>query len=201
MELIVVLAIIAIMAGVLLPALASYLRLYRIRGAMQQVAADISATRMRAISKNANLGVTFVVLNSSQYRTVVEDDLDPANAPQWRTIAAEDWPTVLGMPAQAGQVQLLPAGIQFDNPALCPAPPGGVVAGAGVDWGIRFTRLGAACGVVTGATCGGLPQNPPAYTKYINTTGSLFTACLWQPATNLRRWVNVSVGGRVSTQP
>jgi len=200
-ELTVVIGIIAIMAAVVVPPLAGYVKVYRIRGAAQQVAAAINATRMKAISKNANLGVTFAVLNNTQYQTVVEDDLDPANVPQWRTIAAEDWPTVLSMPAQGGTVELLPVGIQFDNPQNCPAPAGGVLAGAGIDWGIRFTRLGAGCGVVTGATCGGLPQNPPSYTKYINATGSLSTVCLWQPATNIRRWVNVTAGGRVNVQP
>ena len=76
-ELIVVLAIIAIMAAVLLPMLASYLRLYRIRGAMQQVASDISTARMRAISKNANLGVIFAVVGPDTYQIVVEDDMNP----------------------------------------------------------------------------------------------------------------------------
>src|SRR5439155_16559205 len=71
-ELITVLGIIAIMAAVLLPALASYMRLYRIRGAMQQVASDISTARMKAISRNVNLGVIFAVVGTDRYQIVVE---------------------------------------------------------------------------------------------------------------------------------
>ena len=201
-EMITVFGIIGIMAAVIGPPLAGYVRAYRVRTATQQVAAAINTTRMKAISKNANLGVTFAVLNNTQYRTVVEDDLDPASAPQWRTIAAENWPTILSMPAQVGTVELLPVGIQFDNPALCPAPAGGAVAGVATDWGLRFTRLGAGC-ALTATGCGGLPGSAPAYTSYINfsTTTSLATVCLWQPQTNIRRWVNVSTGGRVNVQP
>jgi type II secretory pathway pseudopilin PulG len=200
-ELITVFGIIFIMAGVMVPPLAGYVKAYRIRGATQQVASAINATRMKAISKNANLGVTFVTLNGTDFRVVVEDDLDPA-VPNWKTIASENWPVILTLPAQTGAVELLPSGIQFDNPANCPAPTGGVVAGAATDWGLRFTRLGAGC-ALTATGCGGLPGSAPAYTSYINfnPATSLATVCLWQPQTNIRRWVNVSTGGRVRTQP
>ena len=204
-ELIVVLAIIAIMAAVLLPMLASYLRLYRIRGAMQQVASDISTARMRAISKNANLGVIFAVVGPDTYQIVVEDDMNPgAVSPpypaHWTTIAAESWTTLQSLPAQAGPVQQLPYRIQFDSPVNCPTPSGGVAATAADTWGLRMGRLGSACGL-NAATCGGVPPAAPAFTNYIDVAGSLSTVCLWQPDTNIRRWITVSVGGRVSTQP
>jgi len=201
-ELLVVLAIIAIMAAVVGPPMAGYVRMYRVRTASQQVASAINTARMRAISKNANLGVTFAIVNNIQFIAVTEDDLNPGTAPNWRSIAAENWPNVITMPAQAGPAGLLPPGIQFDNPANCPAPAGGVVAGAATDWGLRFTRLGAGC-TLTATGCGGLPGSAPAYANYINfnTTTSLATVCLWQPQTNIRRWVNVSPGGRVRTQP
>jgi len=64
-ELITVLAIIAIMAAVILPRLSDYIRMYRIKAAMQQVAGDISSARMRAISKNVNLGVLFAVVGQA----------------------------------------------------------------------------------------------------------------------------------------
>jgi hypothetical protein len=61
-------------------------------------------------------------------------------------------------------------------------------------------RLGSSCGLNV-ATCGGVPPAAPALTNYIDVAGSLSTICLWQQDTNLRRWINISVGGRVSTQP
>lgn len=198
-ELITVMAIIVIMAAVLVPPIANWARWYRIRGATQQVAGAISAARMRAISKNVNLGVTFAVISNTEYRAVVDDDLDAQTAPNWRTIPAENWGTVLTMPDQAGPVETLPVGIQFDNPANCSGAPGPPTAAE--TWGLRFGRLGAGCGLnATG--CGGVPAGVPAYTNYVDVAGNgLATICLWQPGYNLRRWVNVSPGGRVITQP
>jgi prepilin-type N-terminal cleavage/methylation domain-containing protein len=200
-EMITVMAIIMIMAAVILPPLANYVRLYRIRAAMQQVGGSISAARMKAISKNVQLGVTFAVTGNNTYRVVVEDDQNPQTAPNWLTIGAEDWALVLPNTAQAGPIENLPQGIEFDNPANCPAPAGGVAASTADTWGLRFGRLGAGCGV-TSTGCGGVPQNVPGYTPYIDVAGTgLATVCLWQPVNNLRRWVNVSPGGRVITQP
>src|SRR5438309_3780633 len=195
-EMITVMAIIAIMAAVVIPPLAAYARVYKLRTAQQQVASDISAARMKAVSKNVNLGVTFAIVNNSQYITVVDDDQNPQAAPppaHWLTIAAEDWPTVLGMQAQAGTLQSLPAPVQFDNPANCMAPNGGVVATAADTWALRFRRLGSGCGLNV-ASCGGVPANVPAYTNYIDVAAGtgLASVCLWQPTTNLRRWVNVT---------
>jgi type II secretory pathway pseudopilin PulG len=197
-ELIIVMGIIVVMAAVILPPLASYMKMYQIRGATQQLAGDLSTSRMRAISKNVNLGVIVAVLSSNQYRIVTEDDLNLQVSPNWRSIATEDWPTVLSMPAQVGPIQSLPTGVQFDTPSNCGTAPG--PPGAATDWGLRFTRLGAACGLSV-SSCGGIPANVPAYTNYINVAGSLATVCLWQPVANLRRWVNVSTGGRVTVQP
>jgi hypothetical protein len=199
-----VFGIIAIMSAVLLPALASYVRLYRVRGAAQQVAGDLARARMKAISRNVNLGVIFAVVASDSYQIVVEDDLNPGAASppypaHWYTTASESWTTLQSLPAQAGQVQTLPYRVQFDNPANCPAPPLGVVATAANTWGLRMGRLGSACGL-NASICGGVPPSAPAFTNYI-AAGSLSTVCLWQPDTNLRLWVNISAGGRVRTQP
>jgi prepilin-type N-terminal cleavage/methylation domain-containing protein len=198
-EMITVMAIIMIMAAVILPPLANYVRLYRIRAAMQQVGGSISAARMKAISKNVQLGVTFAVTGNNTYRVVVEDDQNPQTAPDWRTIATENWATVLTMPAQTGPIETLPLGIEFDNPANCPGAPGPPVTPAET-WGLRFGRLGAGCGV-TSTGCGGAPAGVPAYTPYVDVTGSLATLCVRQTNNNLRRWLNVSTGGRVTTQP
>jgi len=198
-EMITVMAIIMIMAAVMLPPLANYVRLYRIRAATNQVAGAISAARMKAISKNANLGVTFAVIGTDSYRVVVEDDQNPQTAPNWLTIGAENWGTVLTMPAQAGPIETLPMGIVFENPVNCPGAPGPPVTPADT-WGLRFGRLGAGCGV-TSTGCGGAPAGVPAYTSFVDVTGSLATLCVRQINNNLRRWLNVSTGGRVTTQP
>src|SRR5438034_1141352 len=114
-EMITVMAIIAIMAAVVIPPLAAYARVYKLRTAQQQLASDISAAHT---------------------------------------------------------------------------------------WALRFRRLGSGCGLNV-ASCGGVPANVPAYTNYIDVAAGtgLASVCLWQPTTNLRRWVNVTTGGRVSTQP
>ena len=59
-ELLVVVAIIAIMAAISLPFIVGYLRHYKIRGASQEVAKEIQAARGKAISKNVNFGVVFL---------------------------------------------------------------------------------------------------------------------------------------------
>jgi prepilin-type N-terminal cleavage/methylation domain-containing protein len=202
-ELIVVLAIIAIMAAVILPRLSDYLRMYRIRGAMQQVAGDISTARMRAISKNVNLGVLFAIVANDRYQIVIEDDLDPAAVSppyptHWRSVAAEVWTDLQSLPAQVGPVQNLPYRIQFDSPANCTGVPGGGTAPE--TWGLRLGRLGGACGLSV-AACGGVPSGAPAFTNYIDVNATQAAICLWQPDTNMRRWVSINSGGRVQTQP
>jgi hypothetical protein len=78
LELLVVGGIIAIMAAVSIPAIASYMRNYTIRGATEQVAGDIQTARNKAIVKNVNAGVVFGIVDSNTYRFVVEDDPGPA---------------------------------------------------------------------------------------------------------------------------
>jgi prepilin-type N-terminal cleavage/methylation domain-containing protein len=197
-ELLVVIGIIVVMAAVTIPGLSRYLRTYTIRGAAQQVASSVQGARLGAISKSVNLGVIFAVLNATQYQVVTEDDQrpqaggTPLSPPTWLTIPGENWPTVTTLAGQAGPVQTLPNGVQFDNPANCPTPPG-----AANDWGIRFGRLGSAAGVKTGP--GGEPASPPAGTQYVNASAAGATVCVFQPETGLRRWVNVTTGGRVRT--
>jgi prepilin-type N-terminal cleavage/methylation domain-containing protein len=198
-ELLVVVGIIVVAGAIALPGIARYIRNYNIRGAAQQVAGGLQTARLSAISKNVNLGVIFAVLSPTTYRIVVEDDQRPGmgttalSPPSWRTLAAEDWATLLSLPGQAGPIQTLPNGIQFDDPSNCPSP-----SGSANDWGMRFSRLGNACGI---ATCAGNPASPPAGTNYVTATATAATVCLWQPQSGLRRWVSVTVGGRVQAMP
>jgi prepilin-type N-terminal cleavage/methylation domain-containing protein len=198
-ELLVVVGIIALAGAIALPQISRYIRNYNIRGAAQQVAGELQTARLRAISKNVNLGVIFAVLSPTTYQIVIEDDQRPGlgttalSPPSWRSLAAENWATLLSIPGQAGVVQSLPNGIQFDNPSNCPGSPG-----SANDWGFRFSRLGNACGV---ATCAGNPQSPPSGTSFVAVTATAATVCLWQPQNGLRRWVSVTVGGRVQAMP
>jgi type II secretory pathway pseudopilin PulG len=69
----IVVAIIAIMAAVALPAIGQYIRNYKIQGAEQQLVGELQAARSRAIMSNTNAGVSFVVVDFNSYRFVQED--------------------------------------------------------------------------------------------------------------------------------
>lgn len=182
-ELLVVVGVIAIMAAVALPAVSNYLRNYKMRAAASAIANEINTARGKAISKNVNFGVVFVVLNPTQFQYYIEDL--PSQAGARRVISDTNVIT--------GSVQELPLGIVF----------GTNCAGfdtAEVDAGFRFNRLGAWCNPTSGkADCPALTGVPgdPALVSNI-TSGAVI--CLNQPATGLKRWVKVGNGGRVMTE-
>ena len=60
-ELIVVVAIIAILLAVAAPNISRYVRNYRIRGEANDVASNLQKARNKAIMKNVNLGVSVVI--------------------------------------------------------------------------------------------------------------------------------------------
>ena len=60
-ELLIVVAIIAIMAAVALPNIGNYVRNYRVRGGGTEVASLLQSARGKAISTNTNTGVSFFV--------------------------------------------------------------------------------------------------------------------------------------------
>jgi prepilin-type N-terminal cleavage/methylation domain-containing protein len=182
-EVLVVLAIIAIMAAVALPNIAGYLRNYQIRAATEQVAAEIQTARAQAIKRNVNNGVVVVVLNATQYRIAYEDV--PGQMVQRPLTNA-----ILTDPANTtdGPIRTLPQGVQFDT-ATSPAPS---------LRGLRFSRLGAMC--QPGTT--GCPVLPGG-TSYIyqdTANGVDPTIQVVQPSTGLKRTLTVAPGGRVSTQ-
>ena len=72
-ELIVVVGIIGIMAAVGLPQIMTWLRNYRIQGASQEVARQIEAARVKAISTNSNSGVVFAIVDRNSYRILRPD--------------------------------------------------------------------------------------------------------------------------------
>jgi prepilin-type N-terminal cleavage/methylation domain-containing protein len=202
-ELLVVVGIIVVLSAIALPNIGQYIRNYRIRGAIEQVAGDLQTARSKAIAKNVNLGVVFAIVGNTQYQFAVEDDLNPqlgAQGHPWTAVAQEgggSWPALLTDAMQSGPPRILPIGLQFDNPSNCSWPNPGPAAS---DWGVRFGRLGAVC-QFTAAGCGPVPPAPPAYTNYIGFAGGAARICLWETTTGLRKAVTVTPGGRVQAQP
>lgn len=195
-ELLSVVAIIALMAAVSLPAIGRYIRNFKIKGAVQNVAGEMQNARAKAITKNVNLGVVFAVLDRGSYQWVVEDDQTPDDAQRWYTIGAENWANLVADRAQAGIVNRLPDGLEFRAPAECPNVVGGANA-----WGVRFTRLGTLCQF--GASgCGAAPPGAAVATNFVLVDASgQATVCVGEMSTGLRRALRVSAGGRVLAQP
>lgn len=194
-ELLVVVGIMMVMAAMVTPAIARYFRNYRIREAQDQLATAIQRARGRAISRNVNLGVSFVIESPRRYWIHVEDDQSPARTRDRQTLdfAAPD-------PGQSTP-QELPRSVRFAaNAAECSfsgrlgvatyTPNGG--------W-FRFNRLGAWSGCATAACVAAeLPTDsvPPNALMQSN-LGTLI--CVYEEATGLNRPLLVSPGGRVQT--
>lgn len=187
-ELIVVIAIIATLASIAIPAIGRYIRNYTIRGAADQVAAEIQATRLQAVKKNVNFGAVFVVLSDSTYQYFLEDVPLSGIRQPYAT-------------SQQGPIRTLPTGVQFFA-APVPAPP---VSGEG----LRFNRLGAMCDPDAGDALrcpdlSGSTITPAPAANYLafdatNADPSLQGALinLTQPTTGLTRTLVVTFGGRV----
>jgi prepilin-type N-terminal cleavage/methylation domain-containing protein len=182
-ELIVVVAIIMIIAATSFPAIGRFIRNYQIRGAAEEVAAEIQAAKLLAVKKNVNFGVVFVVLTDRTYQFFMEDI--PLSG-QRQLYAG----------SQQGRIRTLPTGITFD-------------ATGGADAGFRFNRLGAMCDPDTGAllTCPDLGDSvitPPPTGNFVsfvagNPDPTLDGARinLSQSDTGLTRTLVVTPGGRV----
>ena len=188
-EILTVVAIIGILAAIGLPGIMGFLRNYRVRAAAQEVAGEISTARLKAVSKNVNQGVVFVVLSPTTYRWVIEDDQNPVGG--LRT-TRDTLANLLADPAQAGPTRSLPGDIRFDP------------TGAN-DAGFRFNRLGSWCdptGTTTTEPCPGLD---PALTSYVinDAAGSRVNLrrCIDPPAcaipSGITSQVIVMTGGRI----
>jgi type II secretory pathway pseudopilin PulG len=99
----IVVVIVAIMAAVALPNIGQYLKNYRIKGAAQLVAGELSAARSKAIMSNTNNGVSFVVLDRDHFRSVQED--------------------AAGAPDSLSGLKALPTGVIFVTTALADGGP------------------------------------------------------------------------------
>ena len=182
-ELLVVVAIIAIMAAASLPAIGRYFRNYQIQGAAQQVASEIGTARMKAISKTTNMGVAFIpgYPQANQYQFIVEDT--DGNIAQRQPVPGRTSP-VSGPPH--GVVRTLPDGVTF------------LTAAAGSTRGIRFGRLGTACAIGSSASvCPVLASDSLGSIYYVDPSSGDMVITVTQTSTGLRRTVRVAPGGRV----
>lgn len=191
-ELLTVVGIIMVIAAVGGPPIANWARNYQIRGATQALAGDIQAARNRAIMKNVNLGVAFVVQDNQSYWTHTEDDqtLPKTSARQPLTVAAPD--------ATQSVRRLMPQGVRFAlNAAECPAAAGGF---APTEYGFRFNRLGAWCDPGASAICPEVAIAGPSLNAVATNAAGGSTVCLIEPISGLSRTITVTTGGRVMTQ-
>ncbi len=74
-ELIVIIAIMAVFAGIAVPNFLSYMPKYRLNGAARQVMGDLMAARMKAVSQNCDVAVTFASGNP-EYEIWTDSDND-----------------------------------------------------------------------------------------------------------------------------
>jgi prepilin-type N-terminal cleavage/methylation domain-containing protein len=227
-ELLMVVVIIGIMSAVFVPLGMNLLRTYQIRTSAQGVATIMQAARLKAVSHSVNLGVVFVPGSNPNwygganqtYQWAIEDDTNTkavhCGAGTWSTWGAEcgggaaGFAGLLADASQSSPMQVIPTiGITFVDPTQCTAPSG-VAFPAANEWGIRFAKLGTACGVSTGCLH---PEGAgaPYYTQYIyanpnpaafaGTQAGDLTVCLSFPLYRLTRWVTISSGGRILVQP
>jgi prepilin-type N-terminal cleavage/methylation domain-containing protein len=195
-ELLVVVAIIMIMAAVALPMVNTYLRVYKIRGASQELAKEIQGVRGKAISKNVNFGMVLITLDDHTYQWVSEDDLNPTDtefSANVRVPLANALGGGTGAPSQRGPQMVLPRGIQFSK--ACPGLAGNW------DRGMRFNRLGAWCLPGSTTDCPAITGVGADFILSRPATPGGAVVCLQQPDTGVVRTVEVGTGGRVLTQP
>ena len=186
-ELLVVIGIIGTLAAVSIPNLRGYLRTARIRSAASQVSGEIGAARARAISKNLRYGTVFLVLSTTTYRLVTEDDLD-RNVNGF-TGARMLMSNIIGDPdeerAQATAVRSLPEGVVFQTAS--PYAEGK---------GFRFGALGTTCVLGVDPNC---PVLDEGVAQIAFTTD--FKITLFQASSGLYKSITVDPGGRVSVDP
>lgn len=202
-ELLMVVAIIAIMAAVALPKIGRYFRNYQMSGAVREVSGEIQGARNKAVMKNVNFGSVFYITRATPkcappeptrcFRVALEDDQNPAGTPPRTPRALTLTEAEADPDHQVTPVRQLPGDVQFGT---------GCAAGAFApnDTGIRFTRLGAACNPGTAAgECGAL-ENPSGAPNLVMNDANGSAVCLVQPSTGLRRLIRVSPGGRVMSR-
>ena len=181
-EVLTVVGIIMILAAVAFPNIAGYMRRYQVRGATQQVATALQDARTRAIMRNANGGVSLVVVAANRYRVVYDDVIQNpgGGAPD-----PED---------QLDRLRVLPGAVEFDvNPA------------GALSTGVRFTRLGALASYSFAASpCKAAEPAPtcvvaPGLGFGIDAAGGAVLR-LVDRQNGLQRDITIALGGRIQQQ-
>jgi prepilin-type N-terminal cleavage/methylation domain-containing protein len=183
-EMLIVVAIVAIMAAVALPNIGQYIRNYKVRGAAQDVAGVMQAARSKAIMSNTNAGVSFYVVDLDSYRFVQED-----------------------LPAgeQYGPLQDLPNGVQF-------VPATAANSGPSLRFNRLGSYCNPADSASGCATAAPLPCTPAESSRCNLSPGTSFVqpdpamtgglvVTVIESNTGLRRTVRLAPGGRVLPQP
>lgn len=179
LEMLVVVAIVLTMAAVGLPSIGTYIRNYKIKGAAQEVAGEVTSARSKAIMTNTNAGVSFFAVDADSYRWIQED------------LAAGE---------QLGPLKELPVGIRF-------VASGTANAGPSLRFqrlGGFCNPLVAPCAAAFAAPCTG-PEasrcNREPLGAFVGTeAGGGMVITLLEENTGLRKAVRIAPGGRVLAQ-
>jgi prepilin-type N-terminal cleavage/methylation domain-containing protein len=193
-ELLVVVFIIAVMAGVIAPNISRYVRNYRIRGEANDLATNIQKARNKAIMKNVNLGVSVIIEGPTAYWVHLEDDqLDATD--MTRDVTRQSLNFAAPDPTQSTRY-ILGNDVRFANTiGECPTAPGGVFTPTVAK--MRFSRLGAWC--IPGGGCPDVNVvGVPLPVIHTGPGGSLL--CVMEQRTGLSRWITISAGGRIAAQ-
>jgi len=180
-EMLIVVGIMLTMSAVAIPSISRYIRNYKIKGAAQEVAGEVTSARSKAIMTNTNAGVSFVAVDADSYRWI-QEDLVPAE----QLGPLKDLPVgirfVASGTANAGPVLRFQRLGGFCVPGVAPcAPPPGALCN-GTEAASRCSR--EAAGTFVGTEAGG---------------GTVIT--LLEETTGLQRTVRIAPGGRVLAQP
>ncbi len=193
-ELMVVIGIIALTASVGLPNLIGYMRASRIRSGQDGVANAIQRARNVAIMKNTQMGIDFITQDNTTYWVHIEDTVAGVSA---GNVGFTRQPVDFAAPnALISTRYQLPQDVEFAaNAADCP-PIAGFTPGRA---SIRFDRYGVATipGVAPAPAVNLAGGSVTTNRIYLPAAGDA-AVCLIDRRTNLRRWVRVSQGGRVT---
>jgi prepilin-type N-terminal cleavage/methylation domain-containing protein len=184
-ELLIVVVLIVVMAAVALPNIGGYIRNYKVRGAAQAVASEITTARSKAIMTNTNAGVFFEIVDANSFRYVLADNE-----------AGEE----------LGPLQDLPSGIAF-VPATA-ANSGPSLRFGRLGQACNPLASPSTCPASAVAPCTAQETasrcNDNAGGNFISQdagAGGGMTVTVRELNTNLQRTVRIAPGGRVLPQP
>ena len=184
-EMLVVVAIVAVMAAVALPNISGYIRNYKVKGASRDVSGELVASRSKAIMSNTNNGVFFVAVDEDSYRWIMADN--PAGE-------------------ELGPLRDLPGGVVFV--ASAQAASGATIRFNRLGGFCNPEASPSTCAANTIPVCTSAEdfnrcnRSPGgAYIEQDPGTGGGMTVTLLEQSTSLQRTVRIAPGGRILPQP